>query len=254
LEYSKLNQLNLLGNLLMRLGFTTMKPRMIALCLLTCCNAGSAISQTPQSSSDASPQPRNPHVEAVVDHLVGVMDTSAQAGQNSDRVGVQMTTCRVAVATTTAEPSSVYLYQEQALMRSLESPYRQRLLQITVNDTGGLESRTFKLVDESLWVGRCDELSGQSLDHHVISQPVNLPEAIVPEAVCVVNLRPSALGYVGSTPLEGCPIELQGATRLTNIIVLHDAGMDTWDRGFDGDGNQVWGAEAAPYEFRWQER
>jgi hypothetical protein len=27
--------------------------------------------------------------------------------------------------------------------------------------------------------------------------------------------------------------------------------MDTWDRGFDEEGNQVWGAENQGYQFRW---
>nr|MBX2862941.1 hypothetical protein [Leptolyngbyaceae cyanobacterium MAG.088] len=39
--------------------------------------------------------------------------------------------------------------------------------------------------------------------------------------------------------------------RLTNTIVLHQDGMDTWDRGFDSNGLQVWGAEAEPYQYRW---
>jgi hypothetical protein len=27
--------------------------------------------------------------------------------------------------------------------------------------------------------------------------------------------------------------------------------MDTWDRGFDANGNQVWGADGESYQYRW---
>ena len=51
-------------------------------------------------------------------------------------------------------------------------------------------------------------------------------------------------------PREGCQAEVRGAVRITNRIILHQEGMDTWDRGFDESGNQVWGAEDEAYQFR----
>jgi len=58
--------------------------------------------------------------------------------------------------------------------------------------------------------------------------------------------------YLGLTQPEGCPADVRGATRITNTILLHDQGMDTWDRGYDENGNFVWGAKTQPYKFRWQ--
>ena len=49
--------------------------------------------------------------------------------------------------------------------------------------------------------------------------------------------NPSALGYVSSTLKIGCPVNLRGAAvRLINLIVLREAGMDNWNRGFDAEG------------------
>lgn len=180
----------------------------------------------------------------VASHLVGVMDTSAQAAANSKFVAVRMTTCEVAVegAALSGEAGSIYLYQEQALVRKLGEPYRQRFLQVALAADGErVESRTFKPVDVLRWTGLC----GRSGEQTITSADFG-------ELVCTVALRPSVLGgYVGSTPREGCPVTLRGASRLTNVVVLFDQGMETWDRGFDEAGTQLWGAKDEPYRYRW---
>lgn len=189
----------------------------------------------------AQSQPLSPqHVDAVAAHLTRTMDTTDQAERSPHFVGVQMTTCAVRVSEQSAEPSTIYLYQEQALTASIENPYRQRFLQITLSeDTTQVESRTFKPVTPEVWTGLCQQAT----------PVVNASD--LGNLVCIVSLRPSSLGYVGQTPDEGCPVNLRGAVRLTNTIVLHQNGMDTWDRGFDANGVQVWGAESEPYEYRW---
>jgi len=53
---------------------------------------------------------------------------------------------------------------------------------------------------------------------------------------------------MGETSAGGCPSDYKGAVRITNQV-LHEAGMNTWDRGFDATGNQVWGAKDKPYQF-----
>lgn len=179
------------------------------------------------------------HVDAVADHLSRTMDTTAQAERNARFVGVQMTTCSVTVP----DQNGIYLYQEQALSNSLETPYRQRFLHIDLNhDATRVESRTFKPSTPEQWTGLCQQ-TNPTIDPSELGR-----------LVCVVSLRPSTLGYVGSTPDEGCPVNLRGAVRLTNTIVLHQAGMDTWDRGFDATGEQVWGAQTEPYQYRWLDK
>lgn len=179
-------------------------------------------------------------VATVADHLSRAMDTTVQAASNPNFVGVQMTTCSVQVAA--PNTSDVYLYQEQALTEHIGSPYRQRFLHITLSDDGNrVESRTFKPTAPGEWTGFC-----QRSDRTVATDELG-------DLVCIVSLRPSPLGYVGSTPRDGCPVNLRGAVRLTNTIVLHRDGMDTWDRGFDQNGDQVWGAKTEPYRYRWMD-
>ncbi|MEO1591385.1 MAG: chromophore lyase CpcT/CpeT [Cyanobacteria bacterium J06632_22] len=177
-------------------------------------------------------------VTDVAHHLTGIMETTAQAEVNPNFVAVRMTTCPVEVIP--AESDTVYLYQEQALVEALTEPYRQRFLRIALSDDEQrIESRTLKPVAAEPLIGLCNQTLPQ----------MNVADLGTP--VCTVALRPSALGYVGSTPEEGCPVSVRGATYLTNVIVLHAHGMDTWDRGFNADGIQVWGAQAEPYRYRW---
>ncbi|MEA5466369.1 chromophore lyase CpcT/CpeT [Leptothoe sp. PORK10 BA2] len=211
------------------------------------------------SNAQSAPQPLSQqHVDAVVGHLTRTMDTTAQAERNPRYVGVQLTTCPIQI-TGPAASEGVYLYQEQALSESLNSPYRQRFLHIVLSaDATRIESRTFKPPRPEEWAGLCEQ-SGPTQSEPTQSEPtqseptfVATVEAIeLGNLVCTVSLRPSVLGYVGSTPEEGCPVDLRGAVRLTNTIVLHQDGMDSWDRGFDENGIQVWGARAEPYQYRW---
>jgi hypothetical protein len=180
-------------------------------------------------------------VEAVAAHLEGVMDTSAQAAANPDKANVRMTTCRIQL--TEPKSNSVYLYQEQALAENLTAPYRQRFLEIAPSDRlKEVSSVSYKPYTPEMWRGFCDRPEEERV--------VEVRD--LGESVCSVFLKPLVSTYVGTTQPGGCPSNYRGATTITNKIILHDEGMDTWDRGFDDKGHQVWGAEESGYEYRWQ--
>lgn len=202
------------------------------------------VAATP-ASAVAQSVPIEKQVEDVVSHLVGVMDTSAQAAANPDAANVRMTTCQVTVenadTSLNARPS-IFLYQEQALSRNLAKPYRQRFLRIAPSADGqSVESRAFRPPTPEMLIGLCDRPTTK----RVISSN-NLGEV-----TCSVFLTPVGENYVGQTPPEGCPTNYRGAVKITNTITLHKTGMDTEDRGFDEAGNLVWGAKEQSYQFRW---
>lgn len=186
----------------------------------------------------AQASPLTQPVQDVISHLVGVMDISAQAAQNPDLPNVRMTTCEVP----TQDIPHPVLYQEQAVVQRLHQPYRQRFLQIIPSPDGEtIESKSFKPLNPEMWVGFCNQTPPQRF----------LTPQDLGETVCSVFLQPVGENYVGETPPEGCPTNVRGAVTITNRIILHEQGMDTWDRGFDAQGNQVWGAEGESYQFRW---
>ncbi|MGV2827296.1 chromophore lyase CpcT/CpeT [Myxosarcina sp. GI1(2024)] len=195
---------------------------------------------TPPSSLPDSNSPA-PSVEKVVAHLEGIMDTSAQAAANPNRANVRMTTCRVKTTNDT-NSNTVYLYQEQALNQNLASPYRQRLLEITpAEERHEVVSRSYKLDNPQNWNGLCDRpLAERVIDSERLGKPV-----------CSVFLEPLVNVYLGRTQPGGCPTNYRGAVTITNSIILHARGMDTWDRGFNAKGDRVWGADETGYQYRW---
>lgn len=193
-----------------------------------------------------TPVPLEQQVEAVATRLEGVMDTAAQATANPKAPNVRMTTCRVTLADggSALPRSAIVLYQEQAMSNNLIKPYRQRFLQLSASPMSqSVQSHSFKPSNPAAWVNFCNQ---PAVDRTV--KPGDLGTA-----VCSVFLRHSGDDYVGNTPADGCPANVRGAVRIKNHIVLLPIGMDTWDRGFDAAGKQVWGAKADSYHFRRQQ-
>jgi hypothetical protein len=180
------------------------------------------------------------HLTRIVSHLVGVMDTSRQASLNPKQPNVRMTTCLIKVDD--LETNHHFLYQEQAMANKLDQPYRQRFLEIFPSENSQqIIAKSYKPVNPDQFKGFCN--------HNEIER--NFTTNQLGEYVCQVILTPVISIYRGETPPEGCKANVRGAVRITNTIILHSQGMDTWDRGFDQEGNQVWGAENESYQFRW---
>ena len=76
------------------------------------------------------------------------------------------------------------------------------------------------------------------------------PESLVPRAGCSIVLNRAGDLWVGSTNERDCESSLRGASYATSEVTLRADGLDSWDRGFDADGKQVWGAKKGPYQFR----
>jgi hypothetical protein len=159
--------------------------------------------------AQAVPIPIEQQVQDVVSHLVGVMDTSAQAAATPGAPNVRMTTCQVSVENADASlnpRSSVFLYQEQALSESLNSPYRQRFLRIAAS-TGGesVESLAFKPPTPEALIGLCNQPEAKRV----------VQQSDIGEAACSVFLKPEGENYIGETPAEGCATNVRGAVRIT---------------------------------------
>lgn len=180
-------------------------------------------------------------VKEVVSHLDGAMDTSAQAKKNPKAPNVRITTCKVTLDAG-SNNYQTFLYQEQALSQKLNQPYRQRFLRIAPStDRRSVESAVFKPPTPKAWIGLCAKPESERV--------VKMSD--VGKSSCSVFLQRQADKYVGDTKAGGCPSNWKGAARITNHIILHQAGMDTLDRGFDAAGKQIWGAKDEPYQFRW---
>ncbi len=183
-------------------------------------------------------------VMEVASYLTGVMDTSAQAAAHPGAPSVRMTACVVTVVNAqdiTQRSPSIFLYQEQAMTDNLKQPYRQRFLQISPSADGQkVESATFIPPKPKAWTNFCKKPESER----------RVTVAEIGDYRCSVFLERAGSQYIGQTAPEGCPVNYRGAVTVTNTVILDADSMDTMDRGYDQDGNQLWGAQTQPYQYR----
>lgn len=124
-----------------------------------------------------------------------------------------------------------------------DQPYRQRVYHVHRNQSGQLESAVYEFHGDPI------QYAGAYRD---VSKLGNLkPADLVAKKGCELILTRQEDGsYKGSTQGKSCVSSLHGAAYASSEAHIKPDGLDTWDRGFDKDGNQVWGAKEGPYEFR----
>ena len=133
-----------------------------------------------------------------------------------------------------------WLYVEQAVASALDRPYRQRVYHV-YSDGDGVRS------DVYLLPGDVSQYAG-GWDRPEMFESIG-PENLEPRTGCAIHLTASATGFSGSTHDRDCGSTRDGAAYATSIVELSQGRITSWDRGFDADGDQVWGAVDGPYVF-----
>lgn len=135
-----------------------------------------------------------------------------------------------------------WLYVEQAAASALSRPYRQRVYHIVGSDTAGYRNEVYELPGDALsfagaWKSSMP-LSGLAPGH------------LVQLEGCTVYLQPTGEGLMsGGTRASECGTDWGGAAYATSEVTLALDYMESWDRGYDAQGEQVWGAVTGPYRF-----
>lgn len=134
-----------------------------------------------------------------------------------------------------------WLYVEQAMARMLEKPYRQRIYHLTRQDKYTLVSKVFELPQPLRFAGAWKNkslLSAITVD------------SLIDRQGCAIYLRKDDAGnFSGSTPGKACLSSLRGATYASSEVIIYADRLVSWDRGWDKDDKQVWGATKGGYRF-----
>lgn len=177
--------------------------------------------------------------EEVASLLAGTFDTAAQAAASPDDLR-PVRLVAVVVPRSRLGPGSPVLYVEHALLAAPDRPFRQRFHRIEETADGGVVVRVFEPKEPVA-------LSGKWRD------PADLalygPGDVVERPGCAVRLKRMAEGWEGATEGKECPSALRGARWATSKARIVAGRMEWWDRGFDLEGRQVWGAKDAPEVF-----
>lgn len=138
------------------------------------------------------------------------------------------------------DPGVRWLYVEQATAELPDKPYRQRVYRLSMNNAGEVVSEVFLLDEPEAYIRGWETGALAALTE----------DKLKPRSGCEVYLQPAGNGFRGATRGQDCGSNLRGASWASAEVELDANGLRSWDRGFQADGRQVWGATAGPYEFR----
>lgn len=178
------------------------------------------------------------HVGALVDYMVGSFSSEEQSESDSNYFNIELEMVQIWKDRT----DGPWIYVEQAVAETKEKPYRQRVYQIKQRSDGKIESVVYSIPDPSRFTG----------DYKKEFPLLRLtPDSLMLRSGCEVVLYRTDDGYFeGGTVDKNCSSDLRGASYAASEVMIDKDKIITWDRGFDENGNQVWGSDKGGYIFK----
>jgi hypothetical protein len=194
-----------------------------------------ALAAVPPAEEEA-PDTAGEELALLVDWMSGYFSSAQQAALDREYYPIILVMHPVWLERSDAH----WLYVEQAMEGFAAEPYRQRVYRVSAGEDGTFVSAVYELPEPERYVGtwRTDEpLAGLA------------PDDLIPRPGCRVILRRDGDSFSGSTVGSECESSLQGASYATSEVTITAEQVISWDRGYDAEGNQVWGAKSGPYIF-----
>jgi len=186
-------------------------------------------------------EPQESELDQLVAMMTGSFSSAAQAAADTNFFDIRLQMKPIWVATTPPEAGR-YLYVEQAAGWTLDKPYRQRVYHVTDLGDGVFSSMVYALPDPEAAIG------AWKLDFPLSNLS---PADLIEREGCAVYLSRQEDGsFMGSTRDKECTSSLRGATYATSEITIGADEVLSWDRGWNDEGEQVWGAEISGYVFK----
>lgn len=174
--------------------------------------------------------------------MTGSFSSASQAAADPSFRDIRLHMTPIWVDLTKASPGTHWLYVEQAEASTPLKPYRQRVYRVTTpNQNRSFRSEVFEIPGPERFVGAWKE----PLLFKLLS-----PESLSVRDGCTVNLaRGEGKFYTGGTLGAQCESRLGDAVYATSVVKIAPTRIESWDRGFDAKGQQVWGSTTGPYLF-----
>ncbi len=134
-----------------------------------------------------------------------------------------------------------WLYVEQAMATMQEKPYRQRVYHLYIQDDTTIVSKVFEVKNSAQYINvwKTEE-----------KLKVITTDSLVDRQGCGIFLHKKLNKiFGGSTPGKECLSSLRGATYATSEVTIFKDKIVSWDRGWDKNDKQVWGAVKGGYIF-----
>ncbi len=177
------------------------------------------------------------NMEQLGQWLEGNFSSKAQAAADSDYFDIRLHIKRV----WKQRADGFWFYVEQATASAQDKPYRQRFYHISELADGRFVSEVYTVNEPLRFVG--------AYKNPQLLRSLT-PDSLQLRTGCSVMLAKYGDTYAGATEGKGCASDLRGAAYATSEVELTATMLMSWDRGFDADGKQVWGATKGAYQFR----
>lgn len=173
----------------------------------------------------------------------GSFTTAAQAKDDPAYAEVEAEVVRIWQDRT----DGIWMYQEQAIIsyegkgspEAKSRPYFQRIFRLMTTGDKILVRENYELADPKIAVGAYKDPSKLS----------NITPKDLILGGCANRIERVAKGYWRAN-ITTCANTYRNATHMTSLSVYTDDTLANWDRGFDAEGNVVWGPESGGYIFK----
>jgi CpeT protein len=135
-----------------------------------------------------------------------------------------------------------WLYVEQSLASAQDKPYRQRVYHVYIQDDSTIVSKVYEIRNATKYTGGWKNVE--------LLKPLRIDSLIDRQGCGIFLHKKSDSIFGGSTPGRECLSSLRGATYATSEVVVSKDVIISWDRGWDLNDKQVWGAVKSGYIFR----
>lgn len=202
-----------------------MKPYIAGMVLVLLVSLVSPVTAAPDKGSLA----------LLASYMQGDFNSSKQAKSTKGYFDISLGMTRI-----WAKKPGVWLYVEQAVSKKRARPYRQRVYHLQRVKKNLFSSTIYKIT-----IAR--QLRGQWNNRKALQQlrPVHLRLL----KGCTIFLAYKNGVFKGSTKKNECLNKWGKATYATSIVTVTSKLMVSWDRGWNKQGKQVWGARKGGYRF-----
>ncbi len=134
-----------------------------------------------------------------------------------------------------------WFYVEQALADKPDNPYRQRMYRLVQ-----LSAERYKIINYKF---RNPQVFVEKWKQPKFFNKYTEDIVLIKEGCGVYLNRVGFKHYEGETFGEDCYSNLNGASYATSNVEIRNEFLKSWDRGWDENGDQVWGPTEGPYRF-----
>jgi hypothetical protein len=175
------------------------------------------------------------NLEKLASWMSGIFSSESQAASDPEYRPIILVMKRVWQERT----DGIWLLVEQAMKD--QPPYRQRVYHLTEINPVFFLSSVNELPEPEKYVGEWKkEAPLKNLS----------PEKLIPREGCEIILKmKSEELFIGSTLSRECLSSHMGAAYATSEVSITSNQLKSWDRGFNDQGEQVWGAVKGGYIF-----